>query len=321
MKGKRMAPNSTSTALPAALGEPSDQPISSLYDKKVTKVHDQPIIWSNTFFITLFHCIAAYAPFYCWPKISYATILWGFFIGGVGGFGVTGGVHRLWSHRSYKARWPLRLILLLCYSVAGQNSVFNWVRDHRVHHKYSETDADPHNSKRGFFFAHVGWLMCRKHKDVIEKGRMVDMSDVMADPLVRFHEKHFFWFKLVLCFIIPTIVPYYYFGESLLVSVLTMNFFRYILTLNFTWAAAELGNYSFNITTFFIDFFAKIGWAYDRKQPSATLVRNTALRHGDGSHCEVPPEADKADCNQNCAAVTNLNLTPNLPPTEKLKIK
>ncbi|XP_026676464.1 acyl-CoA Delta(11) desaturase-like [Diaphorina citri] len=209
--------------------------------------------------------------------------------------------------------------------------------------------------------------MCRKHKDVIEKGRMVDMSDVMADPLVRFHEKHFFWFKLVLCFIIPTIVPYYYFGESLLVSVLTMNFFRYILTLNFTWAvnsaahiwgnkpfdrrimpaenklvsilalgegwhnyhhvfpwdykAAELGNYSFNITTFFIDFFAKIGWAYDRKQPSATLVRNTALRHGDGSHCEVPPEADKADCNQNCAAVTNLNLTPNLPPTEKLKFK
>ncbi|KAL1446626.1 hypothetical protein WDU94_001897 [Cyamophila willieti] len=70
-----------------------------------------------------------------------------------------------------------------------QNSVYQWVRDHRVHHKFSETDADPHNSQRGFFFAHVGWLMRRKHPLVIEKGRMVDMSDVMADPLVRFHEK------------------------------------------------------------------------------------------------------------------------------------
>jgi len=42
------------------------------------------------------------------------------FIGCVGGFGVTGGVHRLWTHRSYKAKWPLRVILAVCYSVSGQ---------------------------------------------------------------------------------------------------------------------------------------------------------------------------------------------------------
>ena len=44
----------------------------------------------------------------------------GIFIGCVGGFGVTGGVHRLWTHRSYKAKWPLRVILAVCYSVSGQ---------------------------------------------------------------------------------------------------------------------------------------------------------------------------------------------------------
>ena len=70
-----------------------------------------------------------------------------------------------------------------------QNTIYEWVRDHRVHHKYSETDADPHNANRGFFFAHVGWLMMRKHPDVIEKGRKVDMSDVTNDPVVQFHEK------------------------------------------------------------------------------------------------------------------------------------
>ena len=54
--------------------------------------------------------------------------------------------------------------------MALQNDIYEWCRDHRVHHKYSETNADPHNSRRGFFFAHMGWLMLKKHPDVREKG-------------------------------------------------------------------------------------------------------------------------------------------------------
>lgn len=30
-------------------------------------------------------------------------------------FGETAGVHRLWSHRTYKAKLPLRIFLLFCY--------------------------------------------------------------------------------------------------------------------------------------------------------------------------------------------------------------
>lgn len=61
--------------------------------------------------------------------------------------------------------------------------------DHRVHHKYTETDADPHNAARGFFFAHVGWLMQNKSDAVKTKGKLMDMSDVLADPVVQFHTK------------------------------------------------------------------------------------------------------------------------------------
>lgn len=113
----------------------------------------------------------------------------GFLMGGIGGFGITGGVHRLWSHRSYKAKTPLRIILMLCFSLSGQNTIYDWVRDHRVHHKFSETEADPHNSNRGFFFAHIGWLMMNKHPEVVRKGRMLDMSDIENDPVVQFHQK------------------------------------------------------------------------------------------------------------------------------------
>jgi stearoyl-CoA desaturase (delta-9 desaturase) len=70
-----------------------------------------------------------------------------------------------------------------------QNHVCEWARDHRVHHKYSETDADPHNATRGFFFSHVGWLLVRKHPEVKEKGKGIDMSDLEADPLLRLQKK------------------------------------------------------------------------------------------------------------------------------------
>lgn len=74
-----------------------------------------------------------------------------------------------------------------CFLV--QNDIYEWSRDHRVHHKYSETDADPHNARRGFFFSHIGWLFMRKHRDVIEKGRKLDFTDLLDDPVVRFQRK------------------------------------------------------------------------------------------------------------------------------------
>jgi len=71
-----------------------------------------------------------------------------------------------------------------------QNNIYDWVRDHRVHHRYTDTDADPHNSNRGFFFSHIGWLLMKKHPEVIRRGRQVDMSDVLADPIATFGVKY-----------------------------------------------------------------------------------------------------------------------------------
>lgn len=80
--------------------------------------------------------------------------------------------------------------LVLCpSSLCEQNDIYEWARDHRVHHKYSETDADPHNATRGFFFAHIGWLLVRKHPDVIEKGKKLELSDLRADKVVMFQRR------------------------------------------------------------------------------------------------------------------------------------
>lgn len=59
----------------------------------------------------------------------------------------------------------------------------------RSHHKFTDTDADPYNARRGFFFSHVGWLLVRKHPDVIKKGATINISDLENNPIVVFQRK------------------------------------------------------------------------------------------------------------------------------------
>lgn len=70
-----------------------------------------------------------------------------------------------------------------------QHSIFKWCKDHRLHHKYTETAADPYNSSRGFWFAHMGWLMEREDPAVSQKEATLDLSDLDNDPIVRFQSK------------------------------------------------------------------------------------------------------------------------------------
>lgn len=108
----------------------------------------------------------------------------------MGSYGISSGSHRLWAHKSYKANKKMQAMLLFFQTIAFQNCVIEWVRDHRVHHKFSDTNADPHNASRGFFFSHMGWLMCRKHPDVRKYGARVDMSDLESEPWLRFQRKY-----------------------------------------------------------------------------------------------------------------------------------
>ncbi|XP_034488366.1 acyl-CoA Delta(11) desaturase [Drosophila innubila] len=196
-----------------------------------------PLKWDKVIQISLLH-IAAGICLITYPlvELRLPTVLFSFFMGGVAGFGVTAGAHRFWTHRSYKANSLLRTLLILSYSVAGQNTLYDWVRDHRVHHKYSETDADPHNANRGFFFSHVGWLMMLKHPDVLRRGRQIDMSDILADPVVQFHQKYFILLKVLLCFLLPTIIPVYFWDETWYNAFVQQCLFRYVFSLNFTWS-------------------------------------------------------------------------------------
>ena len=121
-----------------------------------------------------------------------------------------------------------------------QNDIYEWCRDHRIHHKYTETDADPHNVKRGFFFSHVGWLLVKKHPEV--KNKIIDMNDLTSDPIVMFQRKYYKELLFIIYALIPTLIPYYFWSESLLTSFFVCVMFRHCMTLNITWCVNSVAH-------------------------------------------------------------------------------
>lgn len=225
--------------------EMSDDIFDDSYKEKEGPRPPMKIVWRNVFSMISLHLGAVYG-FIIIPSANQLTWVWAIVCFIASALGVTAGAHRLWSHRSYKASAPLRFILTVFNTMAFQNDIYEWARDHRVHHKYSETDADPHNASRGFFFSHIGWLLVRKHPDVIAKGKLLNLSDLKADKIVMFQRRFYKPLVILMCFVMPAFVPWYFWNETMQHSFFIAAILRYIMVLNATWlvnsAAHMFGN-------------------------------------------------------------------------------
>jgi len=209
--------------------------------------------WPMIIYISLVHALGT-AGLFKISQCSAETLIWAFILWPISGLGITVGVHRLWSHRSYEASFVFRFIVMMFNSIANQGPIYHWARDHRVHHKFSETNADPHNATRGFFFAHMGWLFVKKHPDVIKAGRELDFTDLMEDSLVMFQKKSDPWFALYMCFVFPAQVAKYGWGEEFWNGFFVAGALRYVVVLHFTWmvnSAAHLyGDHPYDVMSY-----------------------------------------------------------------------
>jgi len=192
------------------------------------------INWPMGLYISLVHYWASFGLLRL-HVVQWQTLLWAFLLWPISGLGITAGVHRLWSHRSYDAKLPVRVFLMLANSIANQGSIFHWARDHRVHHKHSEEDADPHNATRGFFFAHIGWLYVKKHPAVVEAGKKLNFDDLSADGTVMFQKRFDPWFALFMCYVFPALVAKHFWGEAFWPAFWVAGALRYCVVLHFTW--------------------------------------------------------------------------------------
>ena len=120
------------------------------------------------------------------------------------GMGVTLGYHRLFAHRSFKAKWPVKFITLLGGAAAMQDSALRWGADHRRHHKHVDHEGDPYNFTKGFWHAHIGWIIFKPKADPINDN----VKDLESDPLVMWQDRWWIELGLLVGFGIPTLVGY-----------------------------------------------------------------------------------------------------------------
>jgi stearoyl-CoA desaturase (Delta-9 desaturase) len=114
------------------------------------------------------------------------------------GLGVTVGFHRHFTHRSFKAKQPVRATLAVLGSAAIEGPIISWVADHRKHHTFSDQEGDPHSphvgheggfrgALKGLFHAHVGWLFIHTQRG----ARKRYARDLVEDPVISFVDRTF----------------------------------------------------------------------------------------------------------------------------------
>jgi len=155
--------------------------------------------WPHTILLTSTPILAIVGLFI--TPIRIPTLIWAVLLYFWTGLGITGGYHRLWSHRAYQASYIVRLILCLGGAAAFQGSAKWWCRNHRAHHRYTDTDKDPYNAKRGFWYAHMGWML---QKQNLKNIGFADITDLQRDPMIMWQHKYYPIISIVCGIILPT---------------------------------------------------------------------------------------------------------------------
>ena len=147
------------------------------------------IIWLNTIFLTVTPVLAIVSTLYygveygiTWREVLAGLVIWTFT-----GLGITAGYHRLFAHKGYKAHKSVRFVLAVCGAAAIENSAIAWCSDHRHHHAETDTDGDPYNAKRGFWYSHIGWIFFKG-----ARGDAYDnVPDLRADPILDWQHRNY----------------------------------------------------------------------------------------------------------------------------------
>lgn len=79
-------------------------------------------------------------------------------------FFITAGYHRYFAHRTYHLNRFWQFVMAFGGTTAAQKGPLWWAAHHRNHHRYSDTELDIHSPRKGFWWSHVGWILCNRYK-------------------------------------------------------------------------------------------------------------------------------------------------------------
>lgn len=126
-------------------------------------------------------------------------------------FGIVGanaGLHRYFSHRSFRINRFWEYVLAITGTVCSLGSIISWVAIHRYHHLHADTEEDPHSPRHiGAWRAYTyDWKRANISKKFIR--------DAMSDPMIVFLHRNYFKvvsaYVLLLAIIDPWLVIFAY---------------------------------------------------------------------------------------------------------------
>jgi stearoyl-CoA desaturase (delta-9 desaturase) len=181
--------------------------------------------YENIFWITLVHLGAIAAiPFFSWGALGVCLLL----LFTISPLGINLTYHRLLTHRSFKVPLWLEYGLATIAAFSAQGSMLLWCAEHRLHHRYSDTDKDPHSASEGFWHAHILHLFYRKDFE--------DQPDAWSKyvPDLTKHRYYHFLSKYSAVFVaLPAPFLYWWGGISF---VMWGIFVRIVLMWHVTWS-------------------------------------------------------------------------------------
>jgi stearoyl-CoA desaturase (delta-9 desaturase) len=190
----------------AAVLEPSTAPttVEAIIEDKIVCAADvQTVVqgnrfslsridWSAAIPILILHAGCIAAPFvFSWSGLGIAIAFWWL----TGGLGICLCYHRLLTHRSFKTPKWFEYFLTILGTMCWQGGPIKWVGEHRIHHKHSDHDEDPHSPKHGFNWAHALWCVTKCPEGYKPREAA---KDLQRDPGLAFIDKHHYIWQFIL---------------------------------------------------------------------------------------------------------------------------
>ncbi len=114
---------------------------------------------------------------------------------------ITVGYNRLFYHGAFKTNRVVRFLLLFFGAAAFEQSAMQWTSQHRDHHRYVDTDQDPYSIKKGFFYAHLGWMIFWSHETDHD-----NVTDLARDPLILHQHRHYMLWSIGAGIVTPLVI-------------------------------------------------------------------------------------------------------------------
>jgi sn-2 palmitoyl-lipid 9-desaturase len=138
--------------------------------------------WVNVTYFTAIHVGAALAPwFFTWSALLVCAVL--VWVSASLGIGLA--YHRMLTHQGFSMPRPLAYLFTVFGMLASEGGAISWVAMHRKHHAFSDRPGqDLHTPKDGFWWSHLGWVLCHLPVDRREMEQRY-APELWADPVHR----------------------------------------------------------------------------------------------------------------------------------------